>query len=51
MSVHPDKYLGKVVEIQCMMKDNKEQTHRHGFLLRIREDKNPKDCKLEDIFK
>ena len=50
MSLHPEKYLGKVVEIQCMMKDNKEQTLRHGFYLRTREDKNPKECKLENIF-
>ena len=51
MSLCPEKYLGKVVEIQCMMKDNKEQTLRHGFYLRTREDKNPKECKLQDIFK
>ena len=51
MSLHPEKYLDKVVEIQCMMKDNKEQTLRHGFYLRTREDKNPKECKLQDIFK
>ena len=51
MSLFPEKYLNKVVEIQCMMKDNKEQTLRHGFYLRTREDKNPKECKLEDIFK
>lgn len=51
MSLHPEKYLHKVVEIQCMMKDNKEQTLRHGFLISIREDKDEKDCKLKDIFK
>ena len=50
MSVHPDKYLGKVVEIQCMMKDNKEQTLRHGFFLKTREDKPATECLLEDIF-
>ena len=50
MTANPEKYLDKVVEIQCMMKDNKEQTLRHGFLLKIREDKNSKDCKLQDIF-
>ena len=51
MSLHPEKYLDKVCEIQCMMKDNKEQTLRHGFFLRIREDKNANECKLFDIFK
>ena len=47
----PEKYLHKVVELQCMMKDNKEQTLRHGFFLRFRDDKNPEDCRLKDIFK
>lgn len=51
MSLHPENYLNKVVEIQCMMKDNKEQTLRHGFLIRVRDDKDKKDCMLKDIFK
>ena len=50
MSLHPEKYLDRVVEIQCMMKDNKEKTLRHGFFLRIREDKDPVDCKIKNIF-
>ena len=50
MTIRPERYLDKVVEIQCMMKDNNEKTLRHGFFMRIREDKNPKDCKLKDIF-
>ena len=50
MSLHPEKYLDKVVKIQCMMKDNKEKTLRHGFFISIREDKDSKDCKLKDIF-
>ena len=51
MAEHPEKYLHKVVEIQCMMKDNKEKTLRHGFFLRIRDDKNETECKISDIFK
>ena len=51
MSLNPDKYLHKVCEIQCMMKDNKEQTLRHGFFIQIREDKNETDCKISEIFK
>jgi ATP-dependent DNA ligase len=51
LAENPEKYLHKVVELQCMMKDNKEQTLRHGFFLRFRDDKNPEDCKLKDIFK
>ena len=50
MSLHPENYLNKVVEIQCMMKDNKEKTLRHGFFIKIREDKDAKDCLLKDIF-
>ena len=46
----PEVYLNKVVEIQCMMKDNKEKTLRHGFFVKFREDKNPKDCTLDTIF-
>lgn len=50
MSLHPENYLDKVVEIQCMMKDNKAQTIRHGFFLQIRYDKPAIECLLEDIF-
>lgn len=50
MSINPEKYFGKVVEIQCMMKDNKAQTIRHGFFLKTREDKPATECLLEDIF-
>ena len=51
MTKYPENYIYKVCEIQCMMKDNKEQTLRHGFFLRIREDKNPTECLLSEIFK
>lgn len=47
----PEKYLGKVAEVQCMMKDNKEKTIRHGFFKGWREDKNAVDCTLEEVFK
>ena len=46
----PEAYLGKTVEIQCMMKDNKEKTLRHGFFLRIRDDKPATECLMSDIF-
>ena len=51
MSLHPDKYFGKVAEIQCMMKDNQAKTIRHGFFLQIRYDKPAEECLLDDIFK
>lgn len=50
MTNNPNKYLNKVCSIQCMELDKKEHTIRHGFLLRIRDDKNPEDCTIEEIF-
>ena len=46
----PEVYLYRTAEIQCMMKDNKAQTIRHGFFLRFRDDKPARDCLLSDIF-
>lgn len=50
MSTDPDFYLNKVCYIQCMELDKKEKTLRHGFLIGVRDDKNPKECLLETIF-
>ena len=50
MTEHPEKYLNQVCEVQCMSLDKKEYTVRHGFLLRIRDDKNPEDCTIEGVF-
>ena len=50
MSNNPENYLNKVCEIQAMSLDKKEKTIRHGFFLRLRPDKNIKECKEEDIF-
>ena len=50
MTENPDKYLNQVCEIQCMSLDKKEHTVRHGFLLRVRDDKNPEDCTVEGVF-
>lgn len=47
---NPQNYLNKVCEIQAMSVDKKEHTLRHPVFVRIREDKNPKDCKIKDIF-
>ena len=51
MAVNPTKYLGKVVEVQCMSKDKNAMSLRHPRLVQIREDKEGTDCKLTDIFK
>lgn len=47
---NPDKYLNRVVSIQCMQKDKKEHTLRHGFFKNFRDDKDFKDCLLDTIF-
>lgn len=48
---NPSKYLGRTVEIHCMSLDKKEHTIRHGFFKGFRDDKDPKDCLLEEIFR
>lgn len=50
MTYHPDNYINHVCEIQAMEVDKKEKTLRHGFLLRVREDKDPKECTINSIF-
>lgn len=51
MAVNSIKYLGKVVEVQCMSKDKDAMSLRHPRLVRIRDDKEGIDCRLTDIFK
>lgn len=51
MAVNSTKYLGKVVEVQCMSKDKNAMSLRHPRLIQIREDKEGTDCRLTDIFK
>lgn len=51
MSLHPEEYLNHVAKIQCMSLDKQAQTIRHGFFVSLRNDKDAKDCLLEDIFK
>ena len=43
-------YNNIVIEIECMEKNNKDYTLRHGFIKQLRPDKNPKDCKINEIF-
>jgi len=47
---HPEKYLNRVVSLQCMEKSIKDHTLRHAFFKNFRDDKNPKDCTLNTIF-
>lgn len=48
---NPQKYIGQVIECECMEKDNNKKTLRHPIFVRFREDKNDKECILEEIFK
>lgn len=47
---HPEKYLNRVVAIQCMQKNKEDHTLRHAFFKGFRDDKNVKDCRLTDLF-
>ena len=48
---NPEKYINRVIEIKCMSVDKKEHSIRHGFFLRFRDDKNPSDCLISEIFR
>lgn len=47
---HPDNYLGKVCSISAMSVDPQELSIRHPVFIDIRYDKDPKECKIKDIF-
>ena len=49
-NIEPDKYMNRVVEIECMEKNNVDKTLRHGFLLRFRDDKKAEECTIKNIF-
>lgn len=50
MTLNPEKYLGKVVEVSCMSVNKKDKTLRHPVFIRVRDDKNPSECLVEEIF-
>ena len=50
MAEHPDNYLDKTVEIQAMSVNSDDYTIRHGRLIRVRDDKEGKECTLKSIF-
>jgi len=47
---NPDKYLNKVVKIQCMELDKQALSLRHPFFKGFRDDKDPEQCLISDIF-
>lgn len=50
LAANPDKYIGTVVEVNCMSLDKENKAFRHPYLSRLRPDKPAQDCKLEEIF-
>lgn len=50
LAANPDKYIGTVVEVNCMSLDKGNKAMRHCYLSRLRADKPAQDCKLEEIF-
>ena len=47
---NPDKYLNKVVMLQCMEIDKDSHTLRHAFFKGFRDDKDVTDCTILSIF-
>lgn len=50
MSEHSDKYLHKVCSLDCMSIDKGSKTLRHPVFKAWRNDKNPEDCKISEVF-
>lgn len=48
MSENPEKYIGQVMEISAMQR-TKDGYFRHPQFLRLRDDKNPKDCLIGEF--
>lgn len=49
MAVNPNNYLNHVVEVEAMS-TTKDGALRHPVFVRMRNDKNPEDCKYEEVF-
>lgn len=49
MAINPDNWLGKVIEIECMSL-TKDNCVRHPVFKRVRDDKDPTECKWDEIF-
>ena len=51
MGERPEEFEGKVVSLHCMSIDKKEKTLRHPVFKSWRYDKNPHDCKINEVFR
>lgn len=50
MSEDPELYLGRVVSLDCMSIDKGNKTLRHPVFKAWRDDKNPENCKISEVF-
>jgi ATP-dependent DNA ligase len=48
---NPDTFIGQVIEVDCMSKDNAACTLRHPRLMRMRPDKAAEDCLMSEVFR
>lgn len=51
MTYFPERWIGKVISLDCMSIDKKEHTLRHPVFKSKREDKPAKDCIIEEVFR
>lgn len=50
MTNNPDNYIGHVCSLDCMSIDHKEHTLRHPVFKCMRDDKNPHECLINEVF-
>ena len=50
MGFDPSAFVGQVIECACMSVDKNELSLRHPVFVRFRPDKNPTECKINEIF-
>lgn len=51
MKNNPEKYLHKVISLDCMSLNKQDHTLRHPVFKAWREDKSAKDCLISEVFK
>lgn len=50
MTDAPENYIGHVCSLDCMSIDHKEHTLRHPVFKGMRDDKNPNECLINEVF-
>lgn len=50
LAANPNNYIGSVCELSCMSVNKKDHTIRHPVFMRFRDDKDPHDCLISEIF-